>query len=44
VRQRNEVLSEKMRRRKVDMINIRTDQPFEIPLRRFFRMKERRMR
>ncbi|VUT26983.1 MAG: hypothetical protein MOIL_01809 [Candidatus Methanolliviera sp. GoM_oil] len=44
VRQRNEELSERMRRRKVDMINIRTDQPFEIPLRRFFRMKKRRMR
>jgi len=44
VHQRNEALSERMRRLKVDMINIRTDQPFEIPLRRFFRMKERRMR
>jgi|LGVE01.1.fsa_nt_gb uncharacterized protein (DUF58 family) len=42
--QRNKLLSEKMKRLKVDMINIRTDQPFEIPLRRFFRMKEKRMR
>ncbi len=42
--QRNNLLSEKMKRLKVDMINIRTDQPFEIPLRRFFRLKEKRMR
>jgi len=42
--QRNNLLSKKMKRLKVDMINIRTDQPFEIPLRRFFRMKEKRMR
>jgi len=41
---RNKLLSEKMKRLKVDMINIRTDQPFEIPLRRFFRLKEKRMR
>ncbi len=44
VKQRNDELSERMRRLKVDMINVRTDQPFEIPLRRFFRLKERRMR
>jgi len=44
VRQRSEALSERMKRLKVDMINIRTDQPFEIPLRRFFRVKERRAR
>lgn len=44
VKQRNNELSERMRRLKVDMINVRTDQPFEIPLRRFFRLKERRMR
>ncbi|MEA1905683.1 MAG: DUF58 domain-containing protein [Euryarchaeota archaeon] len=42
--QRNKLLSEKMKRLKVDMINIRTDQPFDIPLRRFFRLKEKRMR
>ena len=42
--QRNKLLSEKMKRLKVDMINIRTDQPFEIPLRQFFRLKEKRMR
>jgi len=42
--QRNNELSERMRRLKVDMINVRTDQPFEIPMRRFFRLKERRMR
>ncbi|MEA1866406.1 MAG: VWA domain-containing protein, partial [Euryarchaeota archaeon] len=42
--QRNRLLSEKMKRLKVDMINIRTDQPFEISLRRFFRLKEKRMR
>ena len=44
VRQRSEALSERMKRLKVDMINIRTDQPFEIPMRQFFRMKERRTR
>ncbi len=42
--QRNKLLSEKMKRLNVDMINIRTDQPFEIPLRQFFRLKEKRMR
>jgi len=44
MKQRNDELFERMRRLKVDMINVRTDQPFEIPLRRFFRLKERRMR
>ncbi|MCD6207817.1 MAG: DUF58 domain-containing protein [Methanosarcinales archaeon] len=44
MKQRNDDLFERMRRLKVDMINVRTDQPFEIPLRRFFRLKERRMR
>ena len=41
VRQRSEALSERMKRLKVDMINIRTDQPFEIPMRRFFVMRRR---
>ncbi|HDJ38008.1 MAG TPA: DUF58 domain-containing protein [Methanosarcinales archaeon] len=44
MKQRNDELFERMRRLKVDMINVRTDQPFEIPLRRFFRLKERRIR
>ncbi len=44
VRQKSAALSEKMRRLKVDMISIRTDQPFEIPMRQFFRLKEKRMR
>ena len=37
-------LKNSMRKIKVDMIDVRSDEPFELPLRRFFHMRARRMR
>jgi uncharacterized protein (DUF58 family) len=42
--QRNEYLTKLFRRNKVDLIDIRTDQPYLEPIQRFFKLRERRMR
>lgn len=42
--QRNESLTKLFRRNKVDLIDIRTDQPYLEPIQRFFKLRERRMR
>lgn len=43
-KQRNESLTKLFRRNKVDLIDIRTDQPYLEPIQRFFKLRERRMR
>ncbi|HDI02873.1 MAG TPA: DUF58 domain-containing protein [Candidatus Aenigmarchaeota archaeon] len=44
VRRRREELERKMKKLKVDMIYVRTDEPFYMPLMRFFNMRKRRIR
>ncbi len=43
MKEKNESLQKDMKKIKVDMVNVKTDEPFHIPLRRFFRSRERRM-
>jgi uncharacterized protein (DUF58 family) len=43
VNKRYEDLKKKLEKLKVDTIRVRTDEPFEVPLRRFFKLRERRM-
>ncbi len=44
VRRRREELGKKMKKLKIDMIHVRTDEPFYMPLMRFFNMRKRRIR
>jgi uncharacterized protein (DUF58 family) len=39
---RNTELFQRMKKLKVDMINIMTDEPFYVPVKKFFRMRERK--
>ncbi|MCK5283615.1 MAG: DUF58 domain-containing protein [Nanoarchaeota archaeon] len=41
--ERNSRLSDAMKRLKIDLIQLKSDEPFEIPLKKFFAMRERRM-
>lgn len=44
MQRRKEDLEKIFRRTDADLISVRTDEPFELPLRRFFRLRERRIR
>jgi len=43
INEQNSRLSDRLRRLKVDLVQLKSDEPFEIPLRRFFRLREKRM-
>lgn len=43
VEERNTKLKNTLKKVKVDMVNIRSDESFDIPLRRFFKQREKRM-
>lgn len=43
IKEKNNVLLKLFQKLKIDMIQIRSDEPFEVPLRKFFRMRELRM-
>ncbi len=43
IKKRNKELNNKLRRLRIDLVQLKSDEPFEIPLKRFFRMRERRM-
>ena len=40
---KNNHLTNKLKRVKVDMIQLRSNEPFEVPLRRFFKMRQKRI-
>ena len=42
VKEKNSILKNKLQKIKIDMIQLLSDEPFEIPLRKFFRLRERR--
>ena len=41
--QRTQALEKKMKKLKTDLINVRTNEPFSVPLTRFLKMREKRM-
>lgn len=43
IKQRNDELTNKLKRLRIDLVHLKSDEPFEIPLKRFFRLRERRM-
>ena len=44
VKKRNKELEKRMKKLKIDMVHVRTDEPFYMPLVRFFNMRKRRIR
>ncbi|MFH2028634.1 MAG: DUF58 domain-containing protein [Nanoarchaeota archaeon] len=44
VDERNTLLNHMLRRLKMDIIQLKSDEPYEIPLRRFFKLRQRRQR
>ena len=43
IKEKNEELNNKLRKLKIDLVQLKSDEPFEIPLKKFFRIRERRM-
>jgi uncharacterized protein (DUF58 family) len=43
IHEKNSELKNKLKKLKTDLIELKTGEPFEIPLRKFFRLRERRM-
>jgi len=43
IEEKNQSLLKKLRKLKIDLIQLKSDEPFEIPLQKFFRLRERRM-
>jgi hypothetical protein len=43
IRQKNHELNKKLKKLRIDTIQLKSDEPFEIPLRKFFRTREKRM-
>ena len=44
VQKRNQDLKKKLEKLKIDLINIQSNEPFEVPLKKFFRLRKRRIR
>jgi uncharacterized protein (DUF58 family) len=43
IQDKNKELSDKFKRLKIDLVQLKSDEPFEVPLKRFFRLREKRM-
>ena len=43
VREKNSKLKKTMQKLKIDLVEIKSDEPFEIPLRKFFRLRQKRL-
>lgn len=43
IKEKSDKLNNKLKKLKIDLIQLKSDEPFEIPLRRFFRLREKRM-
>ncbi len=43
VKRRNDSLDRNFKRLKIDLVSVKSDEPFERPVRRFFRLREKRM-
>jgi len=43
IKEKNFKLKESLRKLKIDLVQLKSDEPFEIPLRKFFRLREKRM-
>jgi len=43
IKEKNYELNNILRKLKVDLVELRSDEPFDIPLKRFFRLREKRM-
>jgi len=40
---KNKELNDKLKRLKIDLVQLKSDEPFDIPLKRFFRLRQKRM-